>query len=131
MAEGIQERHTKACRESGNSRCNCKRSYRAVVYDRRTRKHEYGPGWQQDKAAVVKWRTQALREIDSQTAAGIDAPGNSPLLKDAWADWIAGAESGAISNNSGRRYKASTLDSYKSAWTKHLEDEFGERRLAT
>jgi integrase len=129
-AEGIQVRHSKACEENGG-RCKCKPSYRAAVYDRRTKKYTYGPGWQRDKAAVVKWRTQALREIDAHTLAGIAAPGNSPLLSDAWHDWIAGAESGSISNNTGRQYKSSTLESYKSAWSKHLEDEFGERRLAT
>lgn len=93
MAEGIQERHRKGCPGRTSGRCNCKRSYRASAYHPRTKKNAYS-GWRKDKAAVVKWQTRALHEIEAHSTAGISAPGDSPLLSEAWHDWIAGAESG-------------------------------------
>jgi integrase len=132
--EGIQERHTNACpkTKAKDARCTCKRSYRGSVYDPRpeAKKNLYS-GWMKDKAAAAKWRTQTLREIEAHSAAGISAPGASAILSHAWKAWITGAESGAISAGSGKKYKPSTLASYKTAWTKHLEKEFGHLRLAT
>jgi integrase len=131
VAEGIQERHRDGCPagEHPPGRCKCRRSYRGAIYDPRTKKRSYS-GWHADKAAAVKWRTQALRELTAQRAAGISAPGETQTIDEAWADWVAGAEASSISTRSGGRYKSSTLEGYKGSWSKHLEDEFGDRRLA-
>jgi integrase len=132
VAEGIQERHRDGCptAERPPGRCRCRRSYRGAIYDPRTKKRSYS-GWHADKAAAVKWRAQAQRELSAQRAAGISAPGETQTISDAWADWIAGAETGSISTRSGGRYKSSTLEGYQGSWSKHLEDEFGSRRLAS
>ena len=57
---------------------------------------------------LIRVGSATKQQIEAQTSAGITAPGHSPLL-----DWLKAAESGAISSGSGRRYKQSTLDSYK------------------
>jgi hypothetical protein len=108
--EGVQERHQLRCASRESGRCNCTRSYRGAVYDRRTRRFAYS-GWSRDSGAALKWRTQALRELDAQIASGQSPTAPSELLRDLWADWYAGAASGAISNRSGQRYKPLALDS--------------------
>jgi integrase len=125
MPEAVQERHGKNCASRSGKRCNCQRSYRTSAYDPRTKKNIYS-GWSKDRGTVVKWRTQAKREIEAHANAGI-VPGEQAAQL--WVAWVAGAESGAISTRNGRRYKTSTLDSYKSAWTTHLKPEFGSDRL--
>jgi integrase len=128
--EGVQERHQLRCASRESGRCNCTRSYRGAVYDRRTRRFAYS-GWSRDSGAALKWRTQALRELDAQIASGQSPTAPSELLRDLWADWYAGAASGAISNRSGQRYKPLALDSYERAWRLHVEPALGDRRIAT
>lgn len=123
--EGIQERHQDKCAtQSGGKRCNCRRSYRASVYDPDKKKNAYS-GWKRDKAEVVKWRTQALRELQEGAT-----PTDGPLLREAWAEFIEGARSGAIGDRKGNRYKSQTLDSYKAAWDKHVGPRFGSKRMS-
>jgi integrase len=127
LPEGIQERHQKSCPRAAkppHGRCNCKPSFRAAVYDKRHQKYAYS-GWQRDKGAVQKWRAQALREIEVGTAPA----GFTPTLSEAWADWIAGARSGAISNRNQQRYKPRALESYERAWRLHVEPAFGGRQI--
>ena len=128
--EGVQERHQLRCASREDGRCNCARSYRAAIYDRRTKRYAYS-GWSRDSGAAAKWRAQALRELDAQIASGQSPAATSELLCDLWADWHVGAASGAISNRSGQRYKPLALDSYERAWRLHVEPEFGDRRIAT
>jgi integrase len=129
--EAIQERHSTNCAKRANekARCNCTRTYRSSVYDHRTKKRDYGPGWSADKGAVEKWRAQALRELAAEISTGTPPAGTTPTLSEAWADWYAGAKSGAIANRNGERYKARALESYERAWRLHLKPDFGGKRI--
>jgi integrase len=129
VAEAIQERHTGKCASRSGKRCNCSRSYRASVYDSRTKKTSYGDGWSKDKGAVEKWRAQALRELQAEITSGTVPAGQTPILGDAWEAWIAGARSGAIANRNGERYKPETLRTYATAWKLHIEPAFGQKRI--
>ncbi len=129
LPEGLQERHKGSCPAAADSaaRCRCRRSYRASIYDSRTKKHTYS-GWKADRGAVEKWRVQALRELDAELRAGTLPAGSTPLLSETWEAWYAGAQSGAISNRKGERYKARALESYAAAWRK-VEPTFGHKRI--
>ena len=130
LPEGIQERHRNDCASHNGGRCNCKRSYRAAVYDPRTKRNRYS-GWRRDLGAVQKWRTQAQRELDAEITAGTAPAGETPILREEWTAWLAGAKSGAISNRNGQRYKPSALAGYERAWRNHVDAVFGDRRIGT
>jgi integrase len=128
LPQGVEERHQKECQSRAGGRCNCTRSYRAAIYDRREKRERRSP-WHPDKARAVKWRTEALRELDAEITSGIAPAGSSPLLSDAWSTWYAGAKSGAIANRNGERYKPRALESYERAWRLHVEPAFGHKRI--
>lgn len=131
LPEGIQERHKQACAtHNGSGRCNCTRSYRAAVYDPRTKENRYS-GWRRDLGEVQKWRTQAQRELGAELRAGVTPAGQSPILREEWQAWLKGARAGAISNRNGHRFKPSTLDGYERAWRNHIDAEFGHKRIGT
>ncbi len=133
LPQGVEERHLKGCPRTAKppaGRCNCTRSYRAYVYVKSEQKYKRSQ-WHRDKARAVKWRTEALRELDAEQTAGALSAGSSPLLSDAWARWYPQAQSGAISNRAGQRYKPRTLESYERAWRLHIEPAFGHKRVGT
>src|SRR5262245_24410788 len=112
LPEGIQERHRDSCGSRNGGRCNCSRSYRASIYDPRTKRNRYS-GWKRDLGAVQKWRAQAQRELDAELSAGTPPVGSTDVLSELWADWIKRARSGAVANRNGQQYKPAALAGYE------------------
>jgi len=108
MATGIRKRGT---------------SYEAAVYlkreDRKVRRTF------PSLAAAKEWRAEAL------VAAGRGALRSpSPTtVREAWDEWYAGAEAGAVRNASGDPYKPSALRAYETAMRLRVLDEIGDVRL--
>lgn len=124
MAQGIRQRHGRACRSREGERCNCKPSYEAAVYlkreDRKVRKTF-------DSLAAAKlWRTDALR------AAGrgqLRAP-TALTVRQAADELIAGMRDGSIPTRSGSRYKPSAVRSYDEALRRRILPAIGDVRLS-
>ena len=123
---GIDERHSRSCQSRDGGDCNCRPSYRAWVYDRRShtkiRKTFATP------AAAKAWRADALSAI----YRGKLSPTTRQTLREAAEAWQAGAESDppVILTRSGRHYKPSVLRGYRADLRNHVLDEFGAVRLA-
>lgn len=123
--EGIQTRHQNGCATlNGGTRCNCRRSYRASIYNSAKGRNEYS-GYKPSKAEVVKWRVKALGELN----AGTRAAGDGPTLREAWAAFYEGAQSGATANERGQRYKSATLRGYERNWRLRVEPALGHVRM--
>jgi integrase len=124
----IQERHQSGCK--GGARC-CKRSYRGAVYNPATKRALRGP-WSTDKGAAASWRTETLRELRAGTHHSHGRRVADMTVDAAWKTWLAMAEDGKITpRRSTRTYKASTLASYRSAYTSKVKAKFGHRLLST
>lgn len=130
LPEGVQERHQEKCASRDGGRCNCQRSYRASVYDPRTKRNRYS-GWKRDRGAVEKWLAQSKRELGAELQGGATPAGDTPVLREEWAAWIAAARTGAISNRKGRRYKPEAVAGYDRHFRNHVEPVFGGRRVGT
>jgi integrase len=122
-ATGIEVRHQRGCAANHGRRCTCKPKYRAeafsVVEDRRIRRTF------QSLAEAKAWRT------DAQTALrqGTLSAARSPLLGDAAAAWLVGAEAGSIRNRSGDVYKPSAIRGYEQALRLRVLPALGALRV--
>lgn len=123
MAAGIRTRHSRACASRHGKRCNCSPSYEAWVYSKRD-----------DKkirktfsllAEAKAWRSDAGNALN---CGRLRAP-TATTLKDAAAEFLAGAEQGAIPTRSGGRYKPATLRSYRRALDARILPVLGAQRL--
>jgi integrase len=124
MAEGIRKRHSKGCASREGSRCNCNAGYEAWVFSKREGKkirRTFGR-----RAEAKSWRTDALRAL----SRGEIRATKSKTIGEAWADWYAGAKSGAITNRSGDPYKPSALRSYEQAMRLRVLPALRRVRLA-
>jgi integrase len=123
LPTGIEGRHRAQCAtRRGGPRCTCQPSYRASISDHGRLLR--GP-WRPSQREAETWRHKALQE----RAAGARTP-NEITLRDAWADWYAGALSGTIPNRRGQRYKPSALRGYERAWRIRIDAELGAHRVA-
>jgi len=88
MATGVIVRHSRTCatQQNKNARCNCKPSYRAEIYDRRSGKKlrktfrslDEAKGWRHDTGSGLRKGT-------------VQAP-TRRTLNDAAEAWLAGAK---------------------------------------
>ncbi len=112
---GIQER-TDA---KGNTR------YRGSAYDSRAKRHLFGP-WTPHLAEARAWRVDALSKLQ----AGTLSAAKGPTLREAARQFLAGIQSGAIRNRSGRRYRPSVVTGYERELRSRIVPVIGATRLA-
>jgi integrase len=125
-ATGIIIRHSRTCATQADkqARCNCRPSYRAEVYDRRSgvklrktfRNLEEAKGWRHDTAAGLRKGT-------------VQAP-TKQTLRDAAELWLDGAQNGTVRTRSGDRYKPSVIRGYEQALRDRILPELGAQRLS-
>jgi integrase len=123
--EGIEVRHERRCPAGEDGRrCGCSPSYRASVYDARTRRRlkRTFP----TLAEARTWRSEAvvaLRRGEATAALTL-------TLAEAWALWLVGARAGAVRNRSGDSYKPGAVRCYEQAMRLRVLPELGGVRLA-
>lgn len=126
---GIQERHSRSCRTTIGGACNCKPSYRAEVYDRRTgkkaRKTFSGSG---ALAAAKAWRADATSQQNRGTRI---APARITLREQA-ERWLAGTKANppTVLKRGGEPYKPGPLREYERDLRRYLLPELGAVRLS-
>jgi integrase len=127
LPTGIDERHSRRCAAFGGGKCDCVPSYRAWVFDVRTRskvrKTFAGKG---ALAAAKRWRRDAQVQIDQ---GRLVAPTRKALYEVS-DEWLDGAKAGRIMNRSGNPYKPSALRGYESDLVIHVLPELGGARLS-
>src|SRR3954449_6215706 len=106
-SEGLTPRHQRKCRSRSGANCNCTPAWQARVWSKRDGKRivKTFP----TKAAAKNWRADALVKLSHGTLA---APA-AISLRDAFASWVKGAESGAVRDRSGDPYKPGTVRTYE------------------
>lgn len=124
MPQGIRKRHARSCasRQKGR-RCNCSPTFQAEAYSARESKRL----WKSfpTEGAARTWRQDALVAV----RRGAMKPGRVPAVRQAWEEWIVGADAGVVLTRSRERYKPSTLRSYRQAMRDAILPEFGAVRL--
>jgi integrase len=123
---GIEERHSRSCGSRDGGRCNCKPSYRAWVYDRRSgaKVRKVFP----TLAAAKAWRADATSAI----GRGKRVASTRVTLREAAEAWVAGATADppTVLNRSGQPYKPSALREYVRNLNNYVLPELGGLRLA-
>lgn len=125
VAKSIREIHSTDCSLShGGKRCSCAPRYEVSVAS--------------GKAGVRAWRrfsTLAEAEVWRQDElarrkSGAARSEATPTINDALDRLFQGMEVGVVRNRSGKPYKPSAIDGYRSSAKTHLRPAFGHRRLA-
>lgn len=98
-------------------------TYRAEVFDGRTRKRRYKTF--PTLAAAKGWRTDVLAAV----RAGTIAPDTGVTLAQAAEQLLDGMAAGTVRSRSGRPYKPATVRSYQRAFRLRLLPALGPRRL--
>ena len=120
--EGIEIRHDGSCRPGG--RCRCTPSYRASLWSNRDGKlirRTFA-----SLAAAKAWRADAQREL-RQGQLRVPTP---LTVRQAAEEWLAGADTGAVGDRSGRPYKPSTLRGYRRSLEDRVLPALGDHRLS-
>src|SRR5579862_386565 len=123
-SEGIEVRHARDCRSHEGGRCNCKPSYRAWVFDRRSgskiRKtfpsHAAAKGWRSDALGIAR-------------RGGLAAPSRR-TIRQAGDEWIEKAKRGERRNRSRQPYKPAVLRSYEADLRNYIYPDLGAVRLS-
>jgi integrase len=130
LPTGIEARHSRQCELSQQgSRCTCEPSYRAIVYDQRSkqlvRKTFSGKG---ALSAAKQWRADAV----SAKGRGKNIAPSRRTLRDAADEWLAGAkaEPPRVLNRSGHPYKPSVVRGYEHDLQTYVLEDFGGLRLS-
>lgn len=123
-AKGIEVRHRPTCRSRDGGRCNCTPSYRANVWNPRTRKLMRKSS--QSRAEVEGWHADATAALRRGT---LSEP-STVTVSEAAEAWLAGVRAGSIRNRSGDRYKPSTVRGYERALRLRVLPELGHLRLS-
>ena len=127
LPPGIDERHSRLCASTGGGKCDCSPSYRAWVFDVRTRsKVRQTFAGKGALAAAKRWRRDAQVQVDQ---GRLVAPTRKALYEVS-EEWLDGAKAGRIRNRSGRPYKPSALRGYESDLRMHVLPELGGARLS-
>src|SRR5690242_2858153 len=122
---GVFLRHSRDCaRVEGGWKCSCKPSYRAVVYDKRSKKmirKTFGA-----LAEAKLWRADAQVAVERGT---LRAP-SATTVADALNAYLAGMVDGTILDRSGKQYKPATCRSYRRSVEKRLVPALGDFKLS-
>jgi integrase len=99
-------------------------AWEAFVYDRRAKKkiRRTFPTLAEARA----WRHDAATAVRKGTLR----PSTGKTVQTAWAEWLEGAEAGAILSRNREQYKPSTLRGYRRDMARYLLPELGAYRLA-
>ena len=117
---GIIQRHHDGC--TGRGKCGC--GWQAWVWSARDGRKVYKTFPTQ--AAAKAWRQDAAVALRKGT---MRAP-EKTTLREAAAEWVEGARTGAVRTRSGTRYKPSTLRGYEQALRDFVLPELGVARLS-
>jgi integrase len=121
--EGIDTRHARSCPALNGGACRCEPTYRAEVYDRRTKRklrRSFATA-----AAAKQWRADSTGEVRRGKLRAVP----SPTLREAAEAWLAGARDGSIRTRSGDIYKPSAIRGYAQALDNRLVPDLGGRKL--
>jgi integrase len=120
---GIEVRHRKGCASRQGGTCDCRPSYRAVVYDARARRRIQRSF--PTRAAAARWRADA--EVDLRRGALAAAP--PMMVRDAADALIEGMRAGTIRTRSGDAYRPKTIRGYHQALRAYVLPDLGGVRL--
>lgn len=123
---GIETFHQKHCAtHRGGNRCSCSPSYRAQVWDRAIGKARKSRRFK-TKAEATSWLTDTRHAMKR----GQLAQAKVPKVDELAAQVFALAESGPLTNRSGRRFKPSAIRNYRIHFDRYLLPEFGGFRVS-
>lgn len=121
---GVYLRHSRDCaRVQRGAKCSCKPSYRAVAYDKRSKKMIRKTF--RALAEAKLWRADAVVALEQ----GRLKPPTTTTVGEALHSYLAGMVDGTILDRSGKQYKPATCRSYRRSVEKRLQPELGEVRL--
>jgi integrase len=122
----VEVRHRKGCAasERTKARCTCRPGYRVRVWDPWKRK-QVRSNWVRSLAEAKNWRDDALARIRQRTFT----PPDPRTVGEAASEWLAGVESGAVRDRSGREYKPSTARGFREKLDRYLLPALGAHRL--
>jgi len=121
---GIQVRHTRTCRSKDGGSCNCKPSYRAWVYNKRSKTRTFKTF--DNQAEAKSWRHDAASAVSKGT---MSAP-TKTTVREAGEALIEGMRSGAVRTRKGTIYKPSAIRSYEAALRDRIHPELGALRVS-
>ncbi|MGH7129897.1 MAG: hypothetical protein ACREIV_15105, partial [Planctomycetaceae bacterium] len=124
MPEGINIRHGRPCPGRDGGRCRCSPTYQGQVWSARDGKRlsRSFP----TLAAAKAWRADSLVALRTGTLA----PPSRRTLREAAAEWVAGARDGKITKRNGQPYKPSVVRGYQQALRDRVLPEFGGALLS-
>jgi len=102
----IEVRHQRSCRSSDGGRCNCRRGYRARVWDPREQRLHIKTF--ADPLAAKEWRDDTSRRV----RVGTMRVDSSTTIAQAAEALITGMNDGTVLDRTGRPYKPSTRRGY-------------------
>ena len=121
---GIQVRHTRSCRTQDGGACNCKPSYRAWVWDARSKSRIFKTF--KNQAEAKSWRGDSATALRKGT---MSAPSKT-TVREAGEALIEGMRSGAVRTRKGTIYKPSATRSYEAALRDRIYPELGALRVS-
>jgi integrase len=120
---GIEIRHQSSCASLVGNRCDCDPTFRASVYDRRTKrtiKRSFPT-----EAAARRWRDDARVDIRRGRLMGA-----APITVRAAGDaLIEGMRAGSVLTRSGDRYKPASIRGYERSLRDYIHPDLGGVRL--
>jgi integrase len=121
--QGITSRHARGCRHR-ESRCTCKPTFQAQVWDARAQKRITR------SFATITGARQWRQDAASALRAGTLSANRGPTLQEAADDWLTCARAGTARNRSGGRYKPSAVRGYERNLRLRVLPEYGGARLS-
>jgi hypothetical protein len=121
---GIQVRHARGCRSNDEGSCNCKPSYRAWVFDRRSGQPIFKTF--RNLSEAKGWRADATSALRKGT---MSAPSKT-TIREAGEALIEGMRSGAVRTRKGTIYKPSAVRGYEAALKDRIYPELGALRVS-
>jgi len=125
MAEGIEVRHSKACRSRKGGKCDCNPTYRAHLWDGRNERRVRKTC--RTRTEAKQWRRDAAAAIAHAEVVITD---RSPRLRVALDELLEGMKSGRVLTRSGDPYKPGTVRTYRYAVNDVWVPELGHLRVS-
>jgi len=131
LPEGVSAIHSRECathpQNGKQEQCDCQPTYRASVYDRRTKSKIRSTTFPTVKEAVA-WRDE--KRVMKQK--GLLAPPSRRTFREVADEWLAGAKASppTVLNRSDEPYKPSALRGYEADLSNYVLDDLGSHKLA-
>lgn len=121
MTQGIDTRHQRTCaKRAGGKRCNCKPTFQAHVFDKKTGRRVRKTF--ESQAAAKLWRQDALVKL---RIGQLDETRAKLTVENACERWMRDARAGIITTRSGDPYKPGALYGYHQALKHYVYPELG------